>query len=523
MLGPTTTAVDSNPSESDSADRGLKDLALKAVPAIGSAIGIVGFVAAIGGAIEWVRFNAAGLPATQAVSAAPKGELVITGAWALAVFLLFAFLAVLLVFVWDRSGIGGMTWGIGVLTVVEVGLVAYMTGGATALGELFGALVVVGALLSVGKTIGAAVPRSSSADALMLRSAETHVEQSKLQADRARKRLEELRAKSAPATVVSESEASLASALRTQQRAEDRLQKLFETLDRRYSRALDGSHSPTDRAQTTLGPDAQTTVGPDPDELKALQAKIKPPEAPTLEVARLQFGGWLILALLIIGLGLAILLDHNARWLAITIGATLLLNGILLGTARFTDSLAVCCTAVFASVLLLGGLTEVARTSTNLYLQPAAAIRKGDDVAVCGVYITETSTRLYLADVPTTTTAKRNTTANLFWIPDAEIDMVKIGKLAPEKKLASDDQKLAAALYLERGEQPASPAPATTTTSVVDTTSKTGTTTTTDSSTTITNGDPAKPSHPLFKAQPPSKDRCSTSVPPATAAPKSDS
>src|ERR1700760_411908 len=82
----------------------LSELAWKALPAIGSAIGFAGFVAIVGGAIEWIRFKAANLPATQAVLAVPKQELVVVGALALALFVLAAVFAVLLVYLVERQG-----------------------------------------------------------------------------------------------------------------------------------------------------------------------------------------------------------------------------------------------------------------------------------------------------------------------------------------------------------------------------------------------------------------------------------
>jgi hypothetical protein len=82
----------------------LSELGWQALPALGSAIGFAGFVAVIGAAIEWIRFEAAHLPATQAVLAVPKQELVIIGALALSAFVVGAVLAVLLVYIIDSNG-----------------------------------------------------------------------------------------------------------------------------------------------------------------------------------------------------------------------------------------------------------------------------------------------------------------------------------------------------------------------------------------------------------------------------------
>jgi len=66
--------------------------------------GALGFVAAVGGALVWARFDAAQLPADQALDAMPQGELVATGAVALALFGALGVVATLLVYLFDNSG-----------------------------------------------------------------------------------------------------------------------------------------------------------------------------------------------------------------------------------------------------------------------------------------------------------------------------------------------------------------------------------------------------------------------------------
>jgi hypothetical protein len=58
---------------------GAQDLVLKVLGAIGTGIGILGFVTFFGGAIIWVRADKAGLPATEAVAVIPRSVLVTTG------------------------------------------------------------------------------------------------------------------------------------------------------------------------------------------------------------------------------------------------------------------------------------------------------------------------------------------------------------------------------------------------------------------------------------------------------------
>lgn len=56
------------------------DLALKVLGAIGTSLGILGFVTFFGAAIIWVRADKAELPATEAVAVVPRSVLVATGA-----------------------------------------------------------------------------------------------------------------------------------------------------------------------------------------------------------------------------------------------------------------------------------------------------------------------------------------------------------------------------------------------------------------------------------------------------------
>jgi hypothetical protein len=74
-----------------------QDLVLKVLGAVGTGIGILGFVTFFGGAILWLRAKAAGLPANEAVAVIPKAVLVTTGASFLVPAVLLALLAVLVI------------------------------------------------------------------------------------------------------------------------------------------------------------------------------------------------------------------------------------------------------------------------------------------------------------------------------------------------------------------------------------------------------------------------------------------
>ena len=75
-----------------------QDLVLKVLGAIGTGVGVLGFVAFFGGAVLWLRAEKAHLPANDAVSVIPKSVLVTTGASFLVPAVLIALLAVVLIF-----------------------------------------------------------------------------------------------------------------------------------------------------------------------------------------------------------------------------------------------------------------------------------------------------------------------------------------------------------------------------------------------------------------------------------------
>lgn len=69
-------------------------LMLPVLGVIGTGIGVIGFVIFFGGFIVWTRFDAAGLPADEAVAQIPRNDLIVTGAGFLVPALLAALVAV---------------------------------------------------------------------------------------------------------------------------------------------------------------------------------------------------------------------------------------------------------------------------------------------------------------------------------------------------------------------------------------------------------------------------------------------
>lgn len=102
--------------------RGVPELIARGAAFVLSALTLLGFVTFVGGAILWVRFWSARIPADQAVAATPEFELVAVGAQAIALFAVLGIVAVLVVWLLDGRGRPGRATrrGLAVLVVAEL-------------------------------------------------------------------------------------------------------------------------------------------------------------------------------------------------------------------------------------------------------------------------------------------------------------------------------------------------------------------------------------------------------------------
>lgn len=101
--GETPAAEKAEEKEED--PKGLTGIVVKTLAAVGAGIGVVGAVTVVGAGVFWVRFDAIGLPATQAVSVIPKAELLVQGAQEMTIFLLVGLAVALVVALCDPKGI----------------------------------------------------------------------------------------------------------------------------------------------------------------------------------------------------------------------------------------------------------------------------------------------------------------------------------------------------------------------------------------------------------------------------------
>lgn len=121
------------PSKSDGEEKksgggGLGAAVWKAIGATAAGITATGAVVAVGAAVIWIRFNAVGIPATQAVSVQPKGEPLVLGAQETIIFVAIALVVVLLVYFADPEGVVRRITLL-VLTGLLIGAAAYILAG----------------------------------------------------------------------------------------------------------------------------------------------------------------------------------------------------------------------------------------------------------------------------------------------------------------------------------------------------------------------------------------------------------
>ncbi|HEY4096536.1 MAG TPA: hypothetical protein VGM33_13540 [Baekduia sp.] len=95
------TATTAGTGSGTGTDKSIADVILQVLAAVGTGIGVLGFVIFVGGAVIWTRFDAVGVPAAEAVAVVPREVLVATGASVLAPAAALALLAVAGMFAWE--------------------------------------------------------------------------------------------------------------------------------------------------------------------------------------------------------------------------------------------------------------------------------------------------------------------------------------------------------------------------------------------------------------------------------------
>jgi hypothetical protein len=486
---PASKAGESGESAADGAFKRLSELAWQALPALGSAAGFVAFVAVIGTAIEWIRFDAAHLPATQAVLVVPRHELIVIGALSLAVFVAGGLLAVLIVYLIDNKGDAtvGTVRGIVIVGAVEMVIALFFIKGHS-IGTYVLLLLWLGVIGVVAAYV-VAIAMDNLKKRAKLKRARARVLEARgklASADVARKATEQAVAAAPTDTAIAkvneEKRTDLTASLREWRRAIREWATVAEgiiddqqlTKAARHKRMEDSSkkvvsykdnEKPEDDVvdAVTLEGDLDTaeqalghvfrTIG---DQLLARVASIsdklqgkaltgwlarRPLKGRPMKTRRLTgkplvvvaaAGALLIVASIVGGIALVVT-DHTISWLAAVLAVVALLVVTNILVARATTKFAWYGVSVFFSVLLFGAALTIARTLHEPKVQPIALVRKSDDVGVCGVYVTETSDRVYIGRLqarayrPGLTQVYRP--GLIFWIPRSNVEMVSVGQL----------------------------------------------------------------------------------------------
>jgi hypothetical protein len=522
----------------------LTELVWQALPAVGSAIGFLGFAATIGAAIEWVRFATAGLPATQALFAVPKQELVIVGGWALAGYVIGGVIAVLVVYLIDNHGnatvrtVNGIV-AVGVIEMIvalffiekqswwKYGVMAawLMTAGfvvARAIGVVMSHFIARAELKAARERVISARSKVASADELRVASdaaEERFPDDPEIVKARDKAYLDFLTAERESKDAIREWKATVDFILddwraddgaaemhrQTVEHARDQVRalssrkvipsdlKLEEQLDQ-VERDLGGvfralwehlivsARGLGDRLMTIKRIPALASLRERLERTSVvawLREKLKETLSSLRErLAKVRALFWTrkrlrkrpVLAILLVTIAIGLIvagillvaLDSLIAWLAIVLGIVVALAAMNLLAARATEKFAWYGVSVFFSVLLFGATLTIARTVHERKMQPLALVRKGDDVAICGVYVAQTNDRVYVGRLPLDVKpsykgeVEKRRPGLIFWVPSADVELVSVGQF---ERVNSDFGKLAVAmlpqLYKDRAEQAA--------------------------------------------------------------------
>ncbi len=459
----------------------LSELAWRALPAIGSAIGFVGFVAIVGGAIEWIRFDAAQLPATQAVLAVPKQELVVVGALALSVFVFGAVLAVLAVYLIDSEGnatpqtargliaLGVIEMSVTLLFIGRHAFGKYLWLGVWLILILFVAGYFVGLVMrdfrrrtkvkhARGRVLRAQAAVAAAADAQVAADLTA-------QHDDSAKSTETLaQARGATQRARSEFERAIEEWRFAAERVVD-LQRgvsrkyTLNVIDRELKKVRDlATETPTiveteaalDDAERALGHAYWAAYG---QAVEATPRQIHDNQ-PTGSGRKWVVGLAALAAAILICVGFGVLAEELS-WTAILFVVVAMLTVMNVLVARATDRFPLYGIAVFFSVLMFGAALTIARTLHKPKVQPIALVRKGDEIGICGVYITQTSDRVYIGRLPLEGRGERATRPSLiFWVPTSNVELVSEGQYEPVgPSFPRMAEAMLARLYDDRAEE----------------------------------------------------------------------
>jgi outer membrane protein OmpA-like peptidoglycan-associated protein len=456
-------------------------------PALVSLVVSVGFVAFAGKAVLWARFSALDVPADQVVKAVPQDEAVAVGASILLLFGLAGLLAAVGVYLVDRSGRAtpGMSRGLLAILAVEALVAIWFEGDKSVESRVIASEV---ALLAIAVIFWSTFVHGliNRRPGVPGRRGDRQTTERKVRAfyqeagkGKWKSGIASFGAIVAPlVAVASGGEAFLltlvlgaSTELATtvalgavavglvgavvshrlcfdRKTASERLEKSIEAGEQRdEAKRRNRAEEERKRAEGLLRREADLRAdlasrsgSPRWREQGAERpGPLLPPEAPADKDAparppRASFTGWgyalaIPLTAVIVAVPSLILWEW---WLAVSL-ATVAILGIGLwristfGVQRFVWY----GLAVFISVPLFGTVMLMARNADDPQVQPMALIRStdGPDEAIQGLYVTETSDRVYFANVATEGCegGVKDNSGRLLWVPEKEVVAISIG------------------------------------------------------------------------------------------------
>jgi hypothetical protein len=384
----------------------MTDAWIKTASALVALLSSAGIVTATGGAVLWARFHASQLPADQAVAAVPSHELVAVGAVALVGFVIGGVVALVGVYALDSTGEPGPR--------TRRGLVALMFG-EIAVAVFYGASGAIDVLVLVAAFAAAALILLLLLDDLAAMSLPD-------QPDWLRRLRDWLWAQTFAGVGTLE-----------------RIRRGLEIV------VLAGGVFVIARADQWIWPILYFVL--------ASLLVVWPWRVIGNGALRRLLG----VALLVYGATALIRFDGS---LAVVTAAALLLGFVNLGIAKATGQrFAFYGVAVFASVVLFGGALSYVRSIDNPKLQAVAALLKDGAAPVCGLYITETDSRLYLARVDVVREDGRtqvvDRSGRMLSIPRSQVQRTDLGPLQDVTRAQAHALDLRDELVAE---QPSTPA-----------------------------------------------------------------
>jgi outer membrane protein OmpA-like peptidoglycan-associated protein len=444
-----------------------------------SAGSLIGFVAFAGSAVLWSRYFAIHVPPEQAVAAVPQGEAVATGAVMLVLFGFFGALAAVAVYLIDRGGRAtpGMSRALLVILTIEAAVAIWIAGGSSVLTKAIASEVLV--------LVFGAVLWSTFVGGLIELEPEELRDLKKGTRERGKEPEETafwrpcnrsgVRPLAVFLTVVIATVSSaaafgvmclfgasaswawvvalgvggaillLAVAVRLlrfkcqkaeEERSEHEHQEKAKEREKEQAKSLIGRLKAAWKAcQPPKCDECDRRLCECRSKREATAAKREadevPEKPPLFELT--SWGAAVVTSLALIAV-LVPSLILGEWWLAVSLGAVFVIGSGLWRIAGLKrEKFIFLGMAVFISVPLFGAVMLMVRNLAEPQVQAVALIRSSDgpDEAIQGLYVTETSSRVYFANVATEGCSDKIRPAGgrLLWVPRKEVVAMSIGPL----------------------------------------------------------------------------------------------